>query len=242
MTLTNCTLSDNSATLGNTGGGINNNGGTLTLTNCTLSGNSAHRGGGIYNVGDDRSGTMTLRETIVANSPSGGDCVIFPGIVLNDGHNLIEDAANSCGLTNGVNGNVVGVAPLLGPLTDNGGPTQTIALLPGSPAINAGDPEVCANPPVNGLDQRGYMRPGTGHTQCSIGAYEADSPGPPLPCGGDCHGDGRVSIDELITLVNIALGTTQALACPHGVPSGADVDVALIIQAVNVALSSCGDG
>ena len=49
-----------------------------------------------------------------------------------------------------------------------------------------------------------------------------------------------MTIDELITLVNIALGTAQASACPHGVPSGADVDVALIIQAVNVALNGCG--
>ena len=62
-----------------------------------------------------------------------------------------------------MNGNIVGLDPLLDPagLKDNGGPTQTIALLPGSPAINAGDPDVCANPPVNGVDQRGYARPGS---------------------------------------------------------------------------------
>jgi len=48
-----------------------------------------------------------------------------------------------------------------------------------------------------------------------------------------------VTIDEIITLVNIALGTAQTSACPHGVPSGADVDVALIIRAVNVALTGC---
>jgi hypothetical protein len=49
-----------------------------------------------------------------------------------------------------------------------------------------------------------------------------------------------VTIDEIIILVNVALGTTQASVCPHGVPSGADVSVAVIIQAVNVALSGCG--
>ena len=48
-----------------------------------------------------------------------------------------------------------------------------------------------------------------------------------------------MAINELITLVNIALGTAQPSACPHGVPSGADVDVALIIQAVNNALNGC---
>jgi hypothetical protein len=57
-------------------------------------------------------------------------------------YNLIGDAASAGGLTNGVNGNIVGVDPalVLGPLADNGGPTKTHALLPNSPAINAGDP------------------------------------------------------------------------------------------------------
>jgi hypothetical protein len=89
---------------------------------------------------------------------------------------------------------------------------------------------------VNGVDQRGYARPGTGHTQCSIGAYEA---GGTAPCVGDCDGTGSVTIDELITLVNIALGTAQASACPHGVPSGAEVNVAVVVQAVNAALRGC---
>ncbi len=60
-------------------------------------------------------------------------------------------------------------------------------------------------------------------------------------CVGDCNNDGAVTIDELITLVNIALGTAQPSACPHGIPSGAEVDVALIIQAVNAALIGCTD-
>jgi ELWxxDGT repeat protein len=64
----------------------------------------------------------------------------------------------------------------------------------------------------------------------------------PPPCVGDCDGTGSVTIDELITLVNIALGNAQASVCPHGVPSGAAVNVALIIQAVNVALNGCGGG
>jgi hypothetical protein len=94
---------------------------------------------------------------------------------------------------------------------------------------------------VDGVDQRGFARPGTGHAQCSIGAYEADAFSPES-CVGDCGGTGSVTIDAIITLVNIALGNAQASACPHGVPSGADVDVALIIQAVNAALSGCGVG
>src|SRR5207237_7821027 len=70
--------------------------------------------------------------------------------------------------------------PLLDPagLASNGGPTQTIALEAGSPAINAGDEAICAAPPVNNLDQRGFVRPGMGATKCSIGAYEFDAAPP----------------------------------------------------------------
>jgi len=49
-----------------------------------------------------------------------------------------------------------------------------------------------------------------------------------------------VTVDEIITLVNVALGNAQPSACPHGVPSGTAVDVAVILQAVNHALSGCG--
>ena len=61
-----------------------------------------------------------------------------------------------------------------------------------------------------------------------------------MPCSGDCGNDVQVSIDEVLTLLNIDLGTTQAAACPHGIPIGAEVDVALIIQAVNNGLKGCG--
>jgi hypothetical protein len=72
---------------------------------------------------------------------------------------------------------------------------------------------VCANPPVNGLDQRGYARPGSGHTQCSIGAYEADAFSPEA-CTGDCGGTGSVTVDELITLVSIAPGQRRGVGVP----------------------------
>ena len=57
-------------------------------------------------------------------------------------------------------------------------------------------------------------------------------------CVGDCDGDGQVTVDELTTLVNIALGNAQP-SCPHGVPSGTEADIALIIQAVDNALGEC---
>jgi hypothetical protein len=109
--------------------------------------------------------------------------VIDTGTLTDGGHNLIEDTgANACNLTNGTNGNIIGQDPNLDPagLQNNGGPTQTIAVLAGSAAINAGDEAVCAAPPVNGLDQRGFVRPGGGFPNCTIGAYEYRAV-PPVP-------------------------------------------------------------
>jgi hypothetical protein len=234
VTVTNSTFTDNSA---DTGGGILS--GTLTVTNSTFTGNS---NGGIDS---GASGSVAVRNTILANSPSGGNCI---GSITDGGHNL-EDGT-SCGFLTG-NGSLSGTNPQLDPLRsqNNGGLTQTVALCTGagtppgciaaSPAIDAGDQAVCDAAPVNGLDQRGFVRPGTGHTQCSIGAFEADATAPEA-CTGDCDGRGSVAVDDLLTLVNIALGNAQPSACPQGIPRGAEVDVALILQAVNNALSGCG--
>ena len=197
LTVINGTLSGNTAD--GSGGAIENRGATVTLINSTLSGNSAgSTATGIANLRDGmltpvlaltnctltgnvpplcifNEGALTLTNTVIAgcDSRSGGDTV------TDGGHNLIEDATNSCGLINGVNGNIVGVDPLLDPagLKDNGGPTQTIALQASSPAKDAGDLAVCAAPPVKGVDQRGYARR---RTNCSIGAYEYNSSGPPV--------------------------------------------------------------
>jgi cysteine-rich repeat protein/predicted outer membrane repeat protein len=220
----NTTITGNSAA--DYGGGVANSG-TLTVSNCTFSGNSGREAGGIWN-----TGTLTVTNTILANSTQGGNC--GGGFTITDGgHNL--DSDGTCGV-----GPVTD--PILDPagLKNNGGPTQTIALLPGSPAINAGDREVCADPPVNGLDQRGYVRPGRGAANCSIGAYEYNSPGPPMGCAGDCDGDGEVTIEELIILVNIALGNAAVTACGAGDTDG-DGTIAIdeIIRAVNTALSGC---
>ena len=60
-----------------------------------------------------------------------------------------------------------------------------------------------------------------------------------VSCAGDCDGGSTVTVDEVITLVNLALGTVQPPACPGGIPNGAEVNVALIIRAVNNALNGC---
>jgi hypothetical protein len=157
------TIRHGNAGNGDSGGGIANNG-TLTVTNSTISGNSSDNGGGLLNSG----GTVTVTNTIVAGN-SGGDITgAYTG-----SHNLI------------------GGTPLLGTLGSYGGPTPTIPLLPGSPAIDAGDDATCAQTgsgKVNGLDQRGITRPQGAH--CDIGAFEYQvvNPLPPAkppgPAGG----------------------------------------------------------
>lgn len=331
LTMTNSTFSLNSTTRG--GSTLLNQRGALTVTNSTFSLNS-NKGGGstIQNI----LGSATLTNTIVANN-SGGNCY---RAITDGGHNI--DDGTTCGFS-AANGSLNNTDPQLDPagLKDNGGPTQTIALQAGSPAINAGSETVCAAAPVNNLDQRGFVRPGTGATNCSIGAYEYTLPGSPdccecptscaapidgscgecdvvfnatcesgalcvlhtptptptptstlpptlapsqtpsptrtpitpsptptlgatdccqcetfcaapingtcggcvavrgascssgslctartpaptstRPCMGDCSGDGQVTVDELLTMVNMALGTADAATCSMGVPLG----------------------
>jgi len=154
--VTNSTFSANSAT--NDGGGIYNFASHLTLTNSTFSGNSAGgAGGGLYHSGwPSDPGSLTLRNTIVASSLSGGNC---SGTIGDGGGNLQHPGAD-CG------GSIASADPVLDALADNGGPTETMALLGGSPALDAA---VAANCPAT--DQRGVIRPyGLG---CDSGAYEA---------------------------------------------------------------------
>jgi hypothetical protein len=172
LTLTNCTLSNDSVSGAGLfgGGGLFNNGGTATLTNCTLSNNSATGlfGGGILN---NIGNTLNLTNTIVAgnSAPTAPD---ISGPVGTADHNLIGDGSGS-GISNGTNGNQVGgngnpvIDPRLGPLADNGGPTQTLALLPGSPALGKAD-----NAAAPHTDQRGHVRLDENGETTDIGAFE----------------------------------------------------------------------
>ena len=147
------TLSGNSADYH--GGGIANDDGTVSVISSTLSGNSAVYGGGIW----DNTEPATLNNTIVANSPSGGD---ISGSITG-ARNLVEDGSG--GLADTITGD-----PLLGPLADNGGPTMTHALLPGSPAINAGDNSLLPAGLIT--DQRGSGYPRVRGGTVDIGAFE----------------------------------------------------------------------
>ena len=238
-TLANCTLSGNSATGNDLGGGGVYNDGTATLTNCTLNGNSApgSAGGGLYNDGD---GTATLTNTIVANSPGGQNCA-GTGIEI-DSHNLSSDA------TCFVSPNLLNTDPRLAPLANYGGPTATLAPCTAagvpdpscsgpSPAIDAGDDSVTAPPLILTTDQRGLPRQVGLHVD--IGADEAQQTTAPV-CTGDCDGSGDVTVNELITMVNIALGNAALSACTAGDADGSgDITINEIIAAVNNALNGC---
>ena len=168
-TISNTTISGNSATFG---GGIENgtSNGLLTVINSTITGNISRgtafnepRGGGIdITVAGE---TTILTNTIVANS-TGGDLGAGSAeeSVAYGSFNLIGDGENASYLTDTITGD-----PLLGSLADNGGPTLTHALLPGSPAIDAGDNSVAET-----VDQRGLARNVNG---VDIGAFEAQPAG-----------------------------------------------------------------
>ena len=171
MTTANTTFSDNSSN--SDGGGIYNTN-SLTIVNSTFSGNtdSSGRGilsGGTLNITNStfsesgilNVGTLNSRSNIFANSTFGSDCYNNGTIGINI-NNLVETNSappNNCGTP------TLTIDPKLGPLADNGGPNQTLALLTGSPALDTGDNATCT-----ATDQRGVSRPQG--DACDIGAYE----------------------------------------------------------------------
>ena len=186
-TITGSTISGNRSSFG--GGGIYN-GSTMEITNSTISGNSVDMSGGgavwntekltiidstiagnlegleTPNVGEhvggiDNIGLLRIQGSVFSN-PSGGNLETRGGTTVSLGHNLFSDGPS---ITLGPS-DLVNTDPLLGPLEDNGGPTFTQALLPGSPAIDAGVG-------VSGVttDQRGVARPQG--SAADIGAFES---------------------------------------------------------------------
>jgi CSLREA domain-containing protein len=158
LKLTNCTISDNTAIYG---GGISNFQ-TLTVNACTFAGNSAAYGGGIYASSAIPGSIVSLANTIVALNTATGSGPDINGTASSQGHNLIGNNSGANGL---IGSDLVNVNPQLGTLANNGGPTQTRALLAGSPAIDAAN---TATAPAT--DQRGVSRPQG--SQSDIGAYE----------------------------------------------------------------------
>ena len=184
LTVVASTFLDNMTTGGN-GGAIS--GPTVSVTNSTFVGNQAGLGGAILassaltlvsstfvsNVGTGSSvalsgGSAIVRNDIMAGG-TGADCNLVASAVTDGGGNFSDDT--SCGFNQASSHSGVAAAALdLGPLADNSGPTQTVALLAGSPAIDAG---VTCPPPAT--DQRGVPRPRG--AACDSGAFEV---GPPV--------------------------------------------------------------
>ncbi len=200
LTIQASTLNANSAT--SYGGAIDvESAGKFTAVNSTFANNAAGQGGGVYSTGNMTAINDTIAYNVTTSAASGGGLnaaggttTLFNSIVaLNTdsaGTNAPDDIAGtvvaassynlvgtggSGGLTNGVNGNLVGVAnPGLAPgLGNNGGPTETIPLVGTSPAIAAAPPLIDSQ--SISLDQRGALRGSLGTTNIDIGSFELSS-------------------------------------------------------------------
>jgi len=204
LMITGSTIADNFALFG--GGGVSSGSGTIEITDSTISGNTAGggddyipgSGGGIF------AGAGTISNSTITGNTAWGDDFKGPGLgggvyswgtvattgtvlsynlategdniygaISSLGYNLCSDV---CGLSGP--GDLNNTDPLLGPLTDNGGPTFTHALLPPSPAINTGDPSF--TPPPS-YDQRGSPFVRVFNGRIDIGSFEAQPPRRPSP-------------------------------------------------------------
>jgi CSLREA domain-containing protein len=228
MNLVNSTISGNDA---DEGGGIENYNtfGTalLHLTNCTVSDNVA--GGGSDGIWNNDGGVLEVENTIFANSPAGANCL---GPITSHGYNL--DSDGTCGLSGA--GDLTG-SPQLGPLQDNGGPTQTHALLEGSPAIDAGDNGSC--PPT---DQRDVSRPVDGDMDgsaiCDIGAFEFLPPPTPTPTPTATPTPAPTPTP---TATPHFMGWGQMLYCPHASKWSISVWDGADDTDAQQALDTCGE-
>jgi hypothetical protein len=185
------------------GGGLAN-AGSLTLANSTLSGNAATiDGGGIIN-----ASSLTLANTLISGNlaPAAAEVLnILPGVVSADEFNLFghDGASGVSGFAPGASDIIPGQAVsaiLNAALAFNGGPTQTHALVPGSPALDAVTPGSCP-----AADQRGFVRPSG--VNCDDGAVESGASPPPVISGPMSF----VVLPETFTT------TTDPTGCPGGV-------------------------
>jgi len=219
LTVVSSTISGNRA---NDQGGAVAASGSLTVESTTISGNSADIGGGIWAVDDP----VTIEHSIVAGNTDGGtapDMAPGTGTVTvrysligdNTGTTLIEAPV---GMPD-ASGNLIGdpngmgiIDPMLAPPADNGGPTETHALLSGSPAIDGGDPGV-ASPPE--FDQRGDPFARVFGGRIDMGAYERQT--------GDMNFDGTIDYDDIAALV-LGLTDLDAYEVLYRAPPNANGD------------------
>ena len=226
--LTNSTVSGNS-TGGDesSGGGIYSSNGDVTLYNSTVAGNSTlgdkSEGGGIFIIdgfSGTGTGTLMIQNSIVAGNESATsikDLLVSDDASISSiDYSVIGDTTGS-GITSSTGkDNLLNIDPLLGPLANNGGPTLTHALLPGSPAIDSGDPSFDPNsftPPLN-TDQRGgtFNRvldgDGVSGARVDIGAFEVPNFSSIVVTTADDDGsltlgDDDLTLREAIFLANL---------------------------------------
>jgi CSLREA domain-containing protein len=220
----------------NFGNGTNH--GDLTSTNSTISSNTASLGGGVYSWGDNANsttvanstiafnttgvlasdrgtggigggGTFIFKNSIVSNNTSSGapsNCVVPPpGTITSQGNNL--ESASDCGFT--ASGDIQKTDPQLGPLQDNGGPTDTHAITATSPAFDHGGG--CPPPSV---DQRGTSRPQGG--ACDIGAFELFVAAAPPPPASPAAPAAPAIVGEAAPSISAESATVTASVNPNG--------------------------
>jgi CSLREA domain-containing protein len=257
LTLTNSTVSGNSA--GTAGGGIDVVGlgqtgsGDVTATDSTIAGNFAPAGGGV-NVGSSSvGGIIKLFGTILAgNTVSSVDTTTSDwagtGADASSRYNLIGDGTGT-GLTNGANHNIVGTAgsPVnahLGPLADNGGPAETMALLVASPAIDGG---ITFDDPTSGdpilTDERGLPWYRKTASAPDIGAFETQSSLVVTSAADQLDGTfdpGHLTLRDALAIANGNPGpdTIRFAAALDGIP----IDLTLGELAITDSVTIIGNG
>jgi hypothetical protein len=228
--IVNSTISGNT---GNSGGGVFNFYGSLTIENSTISGNTANVGGGVYNSFYFSDGNLTLNRSLIAgNQATAASEIQNRSIVTANNFNLFgtNGHAGVIGFTPGptdvVPARGLQIADILGPLQNNGGPTQTHALVSTGPAINAGNPGGCLDSAgaLVTTDQRGFPRPFNGRI-CDIGSYELQAD--PLTIGATTVATGEAGVSftsDLIIFGGVApyLVSITKGALPAGLSLGND--------------------
>lgn len=163
--INNSTISNNGSSQTVSGGGIYLTTSNLTINNSTITYNTAVTGGGVF---IDSGVSLVLNNTLVAKNSATTNSDVS-GNVTNSFYSLIQNGTGT-NIINGVNGNLVNIEPSIGPLANNGGPTETVALLMGSPGVDAGS--ILLIPPGTLYDQRQSPYVRISGVNVDIGAFE----------------------------------------------------------------------